>query len=264
MLMQWDGLLDKVPLPAMFVATVALTLLSLECGFQTGRWRGKRPDHEQEVAVRTEVVVMLGLVAFILAFTFWIAASHFDATRQAILNDANAIKMTYLRADLLPEPYRGEIRDLLRDYVDIRLESMRTGMYDQAIPQLEEIHGRLWSQAIAASEKVSSPFFAAHFIQSLNEMISLHTRRIIVRREFRIPSAIWVVLYVIVTLAAASVGCHAGLTGTRRPLVAIAWALIFSVVILLVADLDNPRRGALKVGRQVLEDFRRAMGDTNR
>jgi hypothetical protein len=262
--MQWNGLFDRIPLPAIFVATVALAALSFECGFQAGRWRNRRPDREQEVAVRTEVVVMLGLVAFILAFTFWIAASHFDAMRQALLNEANAIKTTYLRADMLPEPHRREIQNLLRDYVDIRLESMRTGKYDQAIPQLEELHSRLWSQAVAASKKVTSPFFAGHFIQSLNEMISLHTRRTIVRLEFRIPTAIWVVLYVIVTLAGTSVGYHAGLTGTRRPLVAIVWALIFSVVILLIADLDNPRRGALKVSQQAMENLLRTMGDPNR
>jgi hypothetical protein len=264
MFMQLYGSLDHLPLPAIFAATVALIALSLECGFRAGRWRIRRPDHEQEVTVRTEVVVMLGLVAFILAFTFWIAASHFDAARQALLNDANAIKTTYLRADLLPEPHRVEIRNLLREYIDIRLESMRTGQYDQAIPQLEEIHRRLWSQAVAASEKVSSSFLAGHFTQSLNEMISLHTRRVVVRLEFRIPKDIWVTLYVIVTIAAMSVGCHAGLTGALRPLVAMAWALIFSIVILLIVDLDNPQRGALKVGRQAMEALRRTMNEPNR
>jgi hypothetical protein len=262
--MQSDGLLDEISIPAIFVGTVALIVLSLECGFQAGRWRSRRPDHEQEVTVRTEVVVMLGLVAFILAFTFWIAASHFDAARQALLNEASAIKTTYLRADLLPEPHCEEIRNLIREYVDIRLESIRTGKYDQAIPQLEELHRRLWSHAVAASGKVSSPFFAGHFTQSLNEMIALHTRRTIVRMEFRIPKTIWIVLYVIVTLAAMSVGGHAGLTGARRPLVAIAWALIFSIVLLLIADLDTPRRGALRIGRQAVEDLRRTIGDPNR
>jgi hypothetical protein len=259
--MKWHAVFDQIPLLVIFAATVALASLSLETGFRIGLWRGRRTDHELESVVRTEVTVMAGLVTFILAFTFWVAATHFDAARQALLNEANIIKTTYLRADLLPEPHRTEIRNMLREYVDIRLEAIRTGKYDQAIPRLEELHRRLWSQASAAREKVTSPVFAGVFIQSLNEMITLHTRRTIIRLEYRIPGAIWIVLYLIIMLAAASIGCHAGLTRVRRPLVAIAFALIFSVVVSLIADLDNPRKGTLRVGKQALEDIRRIMAN---
>jgi hypothetical protein len=259
--MRLYGSFEEIPLSAIFAATVALTWLSLECGFRVGRWRGRKQDHEWEAVVRTEVMVMGGLTSFLLAFTFWIAASHFDAARQVLLNEANTIQTIYLRADLLPEPQRVEIRRLLRNYVDVRLETIRTGKYDQSLPILEEINRQLWSQALAAREKVSSPVFAGYFIQSLNELIALHTRKTIVRLEFRIPNSIWVALYLIIALAAASIGCHAGLTRMRRPLVATAFTLVFSVVILLIADLDSPRRGSLIVGRQSLEDLRKTMGD---
>ena len=90
---------------------------------------------EQEVVVRSMVGGMLGLLTFILAFTFWIAATHFDAARQSILSQANAIRTAYLRADLLPEPHRTEIRNLLREYVDIRLEAYRSGNFEPVIPR---------------------------------------------------------------------------------------------------------------------------------
>lgn len=262
--MQWDTVFDQLPLPALFVITLTLTWLSLESGFRVGRWRGRAPDHELEAVVRTEVTVMGGLVTFILAFTFWIAATHFDSTRQALLNEANAIKMTYLRADLLPEPHRGEIRNILREYVDVRMEAIRKGKYDQAISVLEGLHDRLWFQVSSAKEKASSPIFAGYFIQSLNELIALQTRKMVIRLEYRIPTPIWVVLFLIIMIAAASIGCHAGLTRVRRPLVAIMYTLIFSIVILLIADLDNPRRGTLKVSKHALENIRRTIGDPNR
>jgi hypothetical protein len=202
---------------------------------------------------------MLALVTFILAFMFWIAATHFDAARQAKLNEANAIRTAYLRADMLPEPHRTEIRDLLREYVDVRLEGVRSGNIEHAISRSEELHSQLWSHAVAAREKVSSPIFAGYFLQSLNEVISLHVRRVMVGMEFRIPNHIWYVLYAIVALATASVGCHAGLTGASRPVVVTAFILIISVVMLLIADLDHPRRGALRVSHQVLGDLRRTM-----
>src|SRR5262245_41901246 len=125
------------------------------------------------------------------------------------------------------------------------------------------LRGRLWSQAIAAREKASSPIFTGYFIQSLNDLIALHVRRLTIGREFRIPTTIWIVLFVIMPLAAASVGCHGGLTGESRPLVAVAFVLTISVVMTLIADLDTPRKGTLRVSQQALADVRRMMNDTN-
>ncbi|MGH9833038.1 MAG: hypothetical protein ACREBD_01635 [Blastocatellia bacterium] len=264
MLMRLFGLLDNFPMLMLFVITVALTFLSYEGGFRAGRWRSRQPDHELEVVVRSMVAAMLGLLTFILAFTFWLAATHFDAVRQALLNEANAVRTTYLRADLLPEPQRTETRNLLREYIDVRLAAGRTISLDQAISRSEELHSQLWSQADAAKDKTSSPIFAGYFIQSLNEVIGLHARRLMVGMEFRIPSTIWVVLYVIMTLAAASIGCHGGLTGRRRPLVAVAFVLIISVVMVLIEDLDRPSRGAIKVSQRTMVDLRRTMSAPNR
>jgi hypothetical protein len=68
----------------------------------------------------------LGLLAFILAFTFGLAAARFDTRRQLLLDEANAIGTTYLRAGMLPE--RGQqVRDLLRHYVAARLEAVQPG-----------------------------------------------------------------------------------------------------------------------------------------
>jgi len=124
-----------------------------------------------------------------------------------------------------------------------------------------ELHSQVWSQAVAAREKTSSPIFAGHFIQSLNEVVAPHARRVTVGLEFRIPNHIWYVLYAITTLAAASIGCHAGLTGASRPLVVTAFVLIISAVMLLIVDIDCPRRVAFRVSQQVLVDLRRAMSE---
>src|SRR5215470_1095072 len=229
MLMGLYSLNNGVPMLVLFVTTVVVVSLSYDGGFRAGRWRSRRPDREKEVVVRSLVGTMLGLLTFILAFTFWLAATHFDGARQALLNEANAIRTAYLRADLLPEPQRAEIRNLLREYVDVRLEGARSGKIEEAIARSEELHAQLWSQAIAAREKTSSPILMGYFIQSLNDVIALHARRLVVGREFLIPNTIWIVLLVVLPLASASVGCHGGLTGTSRPLVAVAFVLIVSV-----------------------------------
>ena len=110
--MRLHGLLDALPLWVLFVATLVVALLSFEGGFWVGRRWSRRSEQEQEIVVRGLVGGMLGLEAFMLAFTFGAAASHFDARRQAVINEANAIRMAYLRADFLPEPQRAEVRNL--------------------------------------------------------------------------------------------------------------------------------------------------------
>ena len=255
------GLLDDFPLLTLFITTLAVILLSYEGGFRAGRWRIRQPEAEHEVVVRSMVGGMLGLLTFILAFTFWIAATHFDAARQSILSQANAIRTAYLRADLLPEPHRTEIQNLLREYVDIRLEAYQSQNFEPLFPRSRELHKRLWSEAVTAKEKISSPIYAGYFIQSLNEVIAMHNRQVMVRQEFRIPNIIWGVLYVITPLAVASIGCHGGLNGRRRPMVAVAFILIISVVVALIWDLDHPRRGSLRVSQQALIDLRGTMND---
>jgi Protein of unknown function (DUF4239) len=259
MLMQMHGLLDFLPLWALFVATLLITLLSFEGGFLAGKRRSRRSEREQGVVGGGLVEGMLGLAAFMLAFTFGAAVTHFDAGRQAILDEANSIRTAYLRADFLPEPHRAEIRNLLREYVEVRLESVRSGKIEQAIARSDELHKRLWLQAATSIEKPSTTDFAVEFIQPLNEIIALHTRRVIVGLEFRIPNIIWVVLYIITALAAASIGYHSGLTGSKRPLIGLAVIFAFSAVIFLIEDIDRPWDGFLEVSQRALADLQRKM-----
>ena len=261
--MQLHGLLDALPLWALFLATLVVGLLSLEGGFWVGkRWR-QRSEQEQEIVVRGLVGGMLGLEAFMLAFTFGAAAAHFDARRQAVLDEANAIRTAYLRADLLPEPHRAQIRNLLREYVDVRLEEVRSGNLEQAISRGEAIQNRLWSLAAAAREKTSNPIFDGYLSRSLNELIAIHGKRVVVYREFSIPALVWVALYIVSALAMASVGFHAGLACESRPLVVPAFVLIYSVVMMLVADLDSPRAGVFRLSERALVDVRKMMGASN-
>src|SRR6201997_1632522 len=119
-----SGPIDILPLWALFICILLVVLLSVEFGYRLGKYR--RSQQEKEAPVGTMVGATLGLLAFILAFTFGLAAARFDARRQVLLDEANAIGTTYLRAGMLPE--RGEqMRALLRDYVGVRLDAVRSG-----------------------------------------------------------------------------------------------------------------------------------------
>jgi len=200
----------------------------------------------------------LGLLAFILAFTFGLAAARFDTRRQVLLDEVNAIGTTYLRAGMLPDRRDG-IQALLREYVDTRLEALRSGNIAAGVRQSENIQSQLWAHATAVGEKNPNSIVVGLFIQSLNDVIDLHAKRVQAGLRSRIPGAIWVGLFAVAALSLATMGYHAGMVGTRRSLAILAVAFTFSVVIELIADLDRPQEGILKVSQQALLDLQRSM-----
>lgn len=253
------GSLDYLPLWGLFAAPIAIVLLAIEGGYRLGRYRRQRSEQEKEAPVGAIVAATLGLLGFLLAFTFGLAASRFEARRQVLLDEVNAIGTAYLRAGLLAEVPRTEIRKLLREYVDARLEGVQPGKVEQAIRRSEELHGRLWAQAVAVGEKDPGSIMAGLFIRSLNEMIDLHSKRLLVGLHSRIPGIIWAALYLVTILTMAAFGYHAGLMRTSRSLAVLALAITFSAVMMLIADLDRPQEGLLQVSQRAMVDLRNTM-----
>jgi hypothetical protein len=261
--MQANGPIDALPLWALFIAILLVVLLSIEFGYRLGKYRRSRREDEKEAPLGTMVGATLGLLAFVLAFTFGLAAARFDTRRQALLDEANAIGTTYLRSGMLPE--RGEeIRRLLREYVGVRLEAVQSGNVAEGIQQSEDIQQKVWTEAENVGQKNPNSIMVGLFVQSLNEMIDLHAKRVQAGLRSRIPGAIWLGLFAVAALSLAAMGYHAGLSGTRRSLAILAVAVTFSVVIELIADLDRPQEGVLRVSQQALLDVQRSMNTPGR
>jgi hypothetical protein len=255
--MQGTEPLDILPLWVLLIGMVLIVLLSVEGGYRLGRMR-EREAHEMETPVGEMVASTLGLLAFILAFTFGLAASRFDVKRQLLVDEANAIGTTWLRAGMLPER-RDEIRALLREYVEVRIKAITPDKLAEGVRRSEEMQNRLWQLAVPIAADNPDSVIVGLFVQSLNEVIDLHTKRLTAAVRNRIPTAIWAALYAISVLSFAAMGYHSGLTGTSRSLVTIVVAFTFSVVIVLIADLDRSQEGALKVSPQALIDLRQSM-----
>jgi hypothetical protein len=256
--MQSSTPLDALPLWSLFLAILLLVLLAVEGGYRLGIYRRSRSEEEKEAPVGAMVGATLGLLAFLLAFTFGLAATRFDTRRQVLLDEANAIGTAYLRAEMLPER-RAEIRLLLRAYVEARLEAVQSGNVTAGIRRSEHLHTQLWAQAVAMGEHHPTSIVVGLFVQSLNEVIDLHAKRVTAGLRNRIPGAIWVALFAVAVLSLAAMGYHAGLSHTSRSLAALAVAVAFSVVIGLIADLDRPQEGVLRVSQQALLDLRQSM-----
>lgn len=251
-----DEPLDVFPLWALLIAIMLLVLLSIEGGYRLGKFVG-RPEQEKDTPLGEMVGATLGLLAFLLAFTFGLAASRYDTRRELVLDEANAIGTTYLRAAMLPEG-GDELRALLRQYVDLRLAATDPRQLPQLIRRSELLQNRLWERSIPIATRHPDSIVAGLFVQSLNEMIDIHAKRLAHGRN-RIPPAIWAALYGVTVLSFAALGYHAGLARGRRSPAVVPVAFTFAVVIGLIADLDRPREGALTVSQQPLIDVRQSM-----
>jgi hypothetical protein len=152
-----------------------------------------------------------------------------------------------------------KIRALLRDYVGVRLNAVRPGNAAEGIRQSENIQQQLWAEAETVGQKNPNSIVVGLFVQSLNEVIDLHAKRLQAGLRSRIPGAIWLGLFAVAALSLATMGYHAGLSGTRRSLAILAVAVTFSVVIELIADLDRPQEGVLRISQQALLDVQRSM-----
>lgn len=251
--MKIDGLFAALPIWGIFIVTMLLVLLSVEGGYRWAQYRQKRSAKEIEAPVGAMVGATLGLLAFLLTFTFSLAADHFHMRKVKLVEEANAIQTTYLLTGVIPEPHRTEVRKVLRDYAEERLQW--TGVEKvKGSRSAQALLDQLWAQAAAVGAQ--NPGGVDVFLSSVNKVIELRVERVMVRERSRIPSAFWVVLYLVTILALAAMGYHGGVAGTTRSPVMLAVAIAFSVVIMLIADLDRPGEGFINVSQQTMIDVR--------
>jgi hypothetical protein len=245
-----------------FVGSVVVFILLAEAGYRLGRlYRGKTDDFGKS-QLGTIQGAILGLLALLLGFTFAMAMSRFDTRKHLVLEEANAIGTTYLRAQLYPEPQRREVANLLRGYVDVRLDFYRAGndeeKFQKAKDKTEKLHNQLWSVATAWGQAEPRSIPMGLFLQSLNEMIDLHTKRV-TALDNHVPEIILMLLYFVATAAIGLLGYGCGVGSSRNYLVTLLVPIIIAAVIMVIVDLDRPRRGLIKVSQQSMLDLRQSL-----
>lgn len=251
--------LDVLPLWALFFSAAILLQVAIESGYRFGRWRHTKNPQEKEMPVGAMVGSILGLVALVLGFTFSLASARFDARRIAVLEESNAIGTAYLRTRLLPAPENDEIAQLLREYVAARVEASTQLDPRSALQKAEQLHAQMWQLAAAAATKDSRSVMTGIFIQSLNDVIDLHSKRLLVGLRSRIPFVIWLGLFGLSILGMFAVGYQCGIAATQRSPAMIGFVIAFTVVLYLIADLDRGREGLLRVSQQSLVDLQSSM-----
>ena len=252
---------DKAPIWLFYAGTVLLLLGGSELGFRIGLRRRAVIQEGHKAPVTAITGSTLGLLAFMLAFTFGMAGSRFDSRRQLVLEEASAVLRTYERAQFLPEPQRGACSALLRDYIRLRNEIVHMKDLEEisaAVLHSEAMQDSLWSEAQALSDQPNA--ILAGSMQSLSELTDLQMKRVRAAVWNRIPPSILVTLYVVAFLALSVMGYSAGLAGGRTIVPTTMLVLAFSAIMVLIVDLERPRQQLFQVTQQPMTEVARRLG----
>jgi hypothetical protein len=168
------------------------------------------------------------------------------------VEEAVSIGTTYLRAEVLPQPYRDNARDLLRHYVDARLDLDNAGedavRFHEATDHSKHIQAQLWADVVAVAQTDRTAVTLA-YVNSLNQTIDLDEERI-AALENRIPAPVWLLIMSVAVIAIFSRGMT--LTGRFWPTLVLI-PLTIAIVVALVADLDTPSAGLLRLDHRAME-----------
>lgn len=238
---------------------LAALIVSASFGYSARRWRDARakkaPGDKEKDQEGYLVSAVLGLFALLLGFTFALAVDRFDARRGFVLDEANAIGTTYLRAQLLEAPHRERISRLLVAYTDNRLElaSTREPVPAPLLEANNHLVTQLWQATVAAFPSIRDYDFSSSFLDSMNTVIDLDTSRKAARRA-HVPATVFVVLGIYGIGAAMVLGYV--LVGTRGRLTAASVLALFSLSFLLIIDIDRPTLGTIRESQEPIQWLR--------
>lgn len=212
-------------------------------------------DHSQEGYL---VGSMLGVLALLMAFSFSMALDRYEERRHLVVQEANAIGTSYLRAQLLDEPHRSRLSRLLIAYTDNRV-ALGTGRHAGLDRQLE-INDRLltdiWAAVAAARDSAARHGISVPILTAFNEVIDLDTERK-VARQVRVPAPVMLLLYGFLLLTAVVLGYV--LEERRARLGAFMLFLLLALYVSVIADLNRPASGNIQESQDAMLMLQRSL-----
>jgi hypothetical protein len=194
----------------------------------------------------------LTLLALIIGFTFSMALNRYDQRKNYEEEEANAIGTEFLRADLLPAAEAAKVRSLLRSYLDQRILYYTT-REEEDIARLtattDKLESELWTILMATASAQPTPTIALA-VGGLNDVFN--TRGYTQAAWWnRIPIPAWTLMSAIAICATMLVGIGVKDHKVESRVLAVL-PLVISIAFFLIADIDTPRRGTIRVVPQNL------------
>jgi hypothetical protein len=255
-----DAAVIFLVLPGLFLGI----LLFVWIGRWVGTLRASQETERERVGLVTVETALYALLGLMIAFTFSGASNRFDTRRAQTVQEANAIGTAYLRIDLLPAAAQPALRMKFRAYTDARI-----GVYG-ALPDMAasdahaaravKLQAEIWTDSLAALRNAPAQA-SLLLIPALNDMIDITATRMVALRTHT-PTVILGALIVLTLACSLLVGY--GLAG-GNPFATnfhmIGFALMMTVTIYVILDLDHPRVGLITLDYvdQAFKDLRAGM-----
>jgi hypothetical protein len=235
---------------------LVVSLLTFSVSSSIGAWLRNR-TRNVEADDRDDFKFILGgtltLLGLIIGFTFSMAVNRYDQRKNLEQQEANAIGTEYDRADLLPPADTAKVRGLLKSYLDQRISSytsrneQRPG---QILAQTARLQTEMWSAVRTSAAAQPSPLTSLA-VSGMNEVLDRQGDALAARRN-RIPIEAWALLMIM------SIFCNL-LLGygvlQRSSFLFLVLPIALSISLFLIADIDSPVRGVIRVQPQNLESL---------
>ena len=249
------NIFDFFPLWVIFLCILIFFLSSVWAGVRIVRRRQSYLGKEDS-SIHTIVAANLALLAFILAFTFNLTTSRFDARKSFLLQEVNAIETAWLRTDLVRGTQGADIKALLEEYLRIRIVAAENPeKIKETISRSDAIQKEIWSIVTSLIHELprTDPVDAL-FVDAINEMFDIQTSRITANFTYRIPTTIWIALFVLAMFSFFSVGYLLGMAKQTNWYIILMLSLAFTAIIMVIIDLDSGK-GTIQLNQQPLYDL---------
>ena len=255
-------MLFRLSTPALIVLLAVVIAGSALLGLLLGR---SRREHHHGLRESSGVIqgALLGFMGLVLAFGLSLALGRYQDRRTAVVDDANTIGTTYLRAQTLAEPMRSRSLSLLTQYTDAELKLTEvvpsSDAADRTVARASAVQNQLWAlagQAVTAEPTASAPRL---YVESLNDMIDQQTVRV-AGLDNRVPTEVLLLEVIGAAGAMFLVGLHVGLLGRSLTPLLLASGLV-TFLLFVTFDLDRPTRGFIEVPDAALAALRASMDE---
>ena len=247
----------------------AILFVSMVAIIEMGSWLGIRRASSTAKSVKKQLNglqgSLLAILALLLGFTFSQSLQRYDSRSAAVVDEANAIGTTFLRLDLLPAEQHEASVELMREYIETRIQAGAISMdqqeeRQQVIDRSVTLQSELWRIGAGAAQTTDRPATVNLYLQSLNDLIDANASRNAALGR-HVPELVLFLLYGTFLLTGSLVGYASGVSGTRASRGTYVLVSLIVVLVFIIIDLDRPRRGLIEVNQSSLVDLR-AMFET--
>lgn len=256
-------MINLVDIWVVVLAIAAIITVCGELGFLIGAGiKSKLHDSPYDVLQ----AAIFGLLALLIAFTFSLGLSRYDARRESIVSEADAIRVVIRRSQLLGQKDAALMRRYLSRYVDARVafasEETNYRVQADALQRSATLQNRMWNVAVAQAGSKGNPAVLRLFVEALDRMFE-DGDDVGAIFAAHIPDAVIYVLVIVIAFASVLLGIGFGRTNRRGTIAIVFFALVLATVVGENIDLDRPQRGFIRVSLEPLQSLHQSIDQSS-